>query len=1115
MPKRTDIHSILIIGAGPIVIGQACEFDYSGTQAVKALREEGYRIVLVNSNPATIMTDPELVGEGGSTYVEPITPEIVAKIIAKERAAYPDEKMALLPTMGGQTALNTALALDRDGTLERHGVEMIGARAEAIDKAEDRLKFRNAMDKIGLESARSGVAHTMEEGWAVLETTGLPAIIRPSFTMGGTGGGIAYNRAEFERIVRGGLEASPTTEVLIEESLLGWKEYEMEVVRDRADNAIIICSIENVDPMGIHTGDSITVAPALTLTDKEYQIMRNASIATLREIGVETGGSNVQFAVNPKDGRLIVIEMNPRVSRSSALASKATGFPIAKVAAKLAVGYTLDEITNDITGVTPASFEPTIDYVVTKIPRFAFEKFKGAEPLLTTAMKSVGEVMAIGRNIHESMQKALRGLETGLSGFNFIDHLEGASKDELIAELARPTPERLLVAAQALREGLSVAEIHEIAGYDPWFLERIAEIVAAEAEVLADGLPRDAAGMRRLKAMGFSDKRLGYLALRSAHVKQGMERGMTRGSGLLHDALVAMTGGVNEDEVRALRHRLGVRPVFKRIDTCAAEFEAKTPYMYSTYEAPAFGEPECEAQPSERRKIVILGGGPNRIGQGIEFDYCCCHACFALSDAGFETIMVNCNPETVSTDYDTSDRLYFEPLTAEDVLEILAVEQQKGELVGVIVQFGGQTPLKLAQALAKAGIPILGTSPDAIDLAEDRERFAALVNKLGLKQPDNGIARSREEAVAVAARIGYPVLTRPSYVLGGRAMEVVDTQAQLESYIETAVQVSGDSPVLIDRYLRDAIEVDVDAICDGTDVVVAGVLQHIEEAGVHSGDSACSIPPYSLPADIIAEIERQTEALARALNVRGLMNIQFAVQEGVVYLIEVNPRASRTVPFVAKAIGAPIAKIASRVMAGEKLANLPVIDRNISHMAVKEAVFPFGRFPGVDPVLSPEMRSTGEVMGIDADFPTAFAKAQLGAGDKLPAQGTLFVSVKDSDKPRILPAIRRLSDLGWSIVATGGTQAYLAEQGITVTRVKKVAEGPRHIVDQIKDGEIDLIFNTTEGWQSLRDSAEIRRSALAEHVPSYTTAAAADAVSLAIAAAQDARLDVKPLQSYY
>jgi carbamoyl-phosphate synthase large subunit len=1109
MPKRTDIKSILVVGAGPIVIGQACEFDYSGTQAIKALREEGYRIILVNSNPATIMTDPDLVGADGATYVEPITPEIVAKIIAKER---PD---AILPTMGGQTALNTALALFNDGTLEKYGVEMIGANAEAIDKAEDRQKFREAMDKIGLESARSGVAHTIDEAFAVLERTGLPSIIRPSFTMGGTGGGIAYNREEFEHIVRGGLDASPTTEVLIEESLLGWKEYEMEVVRDRNDNAIIICSIENIDPMGIHTGDSITVAPALTLTDKEYQIMRNASIACLREIGVETGGSNVQFAVNPKDGRLIVIEMNPRVSRSSALASKATGFPIAKVAAKLAVGFTLDEIMNDITGVTPASFEPTIDYVVTKIPRFAFEKFKGAEPLLTTAMKSVGEVMAIGRNIHESLQKALRGLETGLSGFNFVEALEGASRDQIVAELARPTPERLLVAAQALREGLSVADIHAIAGYDPWFLERIAEIVSAEQEVLSNGLPRDAAGMRRLKAMGFSDKRLAFLALRSVNVARGMGRAAASGSGLLHDAMVAMTGGVTETEVRALRHRLGVRPVFKRIDSCAAEFAAVTPYMYSTYEAPTFGEPECESAPTSARKIVILGGGPNRIGQGIEFDYCCCHACFALEEAGYETIMVNCNPETVSTDYDTSDRLYFEPLTAEDVLEILAVEQSNGTLVGVIVQFGGQTPLKLAKALEEAGIPILGTTPDAIDLAEDRERFAALINKLGLKQPDNGIARSREEALAVAARIGYPVLTRPSYVLGGRAMEIVDGPAQLENYIETAVIVSGDSPVLIDQYLRDAIEVDVDAICDGKQVVIAGVLQHIEEAGVHSGDSACSIPPYSLSAEIVAEIERQTEVLAYALHVRGLMNIQFAVKDGQVYLIEVNPRASRTVPFVAKAIGAPIAKIAARVMAGEMLADLPVINRHITHVAVKEAVFPFARFPGVDPVLSPEMRSTGEVMGIDADFATAFAKAQLGAGDALPATGRVFISVKEDDKARILPAARQLVACGWTIVATGGTARFLAEQDVPVERVNKVAEGRPDIVDKIKDGAIDLIFNTTEGWQSLRDSSSIRKSALVGKVPYYTTAAACDAAALAIAAVSARSLDVRPLQSYY
>ncbi|PZO88335.1 MAG: carbamoyl phosphate synthase large subunit [Sphingomonas sanxanigenens] len=1106
MPKRTDISSILIIGAGPIVIGQACEFDYSGTQACKALKEEGYRIILVNSNPATIMTDPELAD---ATYVEPITPEIVAKIIEKER---PD---AVLPTMGGQTALNTALALFEDGTLEKFGVKMIGADAEAIDKAEDRAKFRTAMDKIGLESARSTIAHTLDEALAGLDKVGLPAIIRPSFTLGGTGGGVAYNRTEFEEIVRKGLDASPTTEVLIEESLLGWKEYEMEVVRDRADNAIIVCSIENIDPMGVHTGDSITVAPALTLTDKEYQIMRNASIAVLREIGVETGGSNVQFAVNPKDGRLVVIEMNPRVSRSSALASKATGFPIAKVAAKLAVGYTLDEIVNDITGVTPASFEPTIDYIVTKIPRFAFEKFKGSEPILSTAMKSVGEVMAIGRNFHESLQKALRGLETGLAGLNIVDALVGAPKDEIIAALSRATPDRLLVAAQALREGLSVAEIHAVAKYDPWFLERLGEIIDAEQEVIANGLPRDAAGMRKLKAMGFSDKRLAYLALQSANVRHGMSRGIARGSGLIHDAVSALTGGVNEDEVRRLRHKLGVRPVFKRIDTCAAEFEAKTPYMYSTYEAPTFGEPENEAQPSDRRKIVILGGGPNRIGQGIEFDYCCCHACFALADAGYETIMVNCNPETVSTDYDTSDRLYFEPLTVEDVLEILHVEQSNGTLEGVIVQFGGQTPLKLAQALEDAGIPILGTSPDAIDLAEDRERFAKLVATLKLRQPENGIARSRDEAIAVAERIGYPVLIRPSYVLGGRAMEIVDGPAQLDDYIQTAVQVSGDSPVLIDRYLRDAIEVDVDAVADGTDVVVTGVMQHIEEAGVHSGDSACSLPPYSLSDAIVAEIERQTMALATALKVKGLMNIQFAVKDGDVYLIEVNPRASRTVPFVAKATGNAIAKIASRVMAGEKLADLPPIERSIDHIAVKEAVFPFARFPGVDPVLSPEMKSTGEVMGIDQDFATAFAKAQIGAGTILPDGGTVFVSVKDSDKAVILPGVQGLVSMGFKIIATGGTAEYLRAQGVPVEMVNKVQQGRPHIVDKIKDGAVALIFNTTEGWQSLKDSQSIRASALNGKVPYFTTAAASVAAVRAIEALRAHPLEVRPLQSYY
>ena len=1106
MPKRTDIKSILIIGAGPIIIGQACEFDYSGTQACKALREEGYRIILVNSNPATIMTDPDMAD---ATYVEPITPEIVAKIIEKER---PD---AVLPTMGGQTALNVALALFNDGTLAKYGVEMIGADAEAIDKAEDRIKFRDAMTKIGLESARSGIAHSLEEALEVLERTGLPSIIRPSFTMGGTGGGIAYNRDEFIKIVTGGLDASPTTEVLIEESLLGWKEYEMEVVRDRADNAIIICSIENIDPMGVHTGDSITVAPALTLTDKEYQIMRNASIACLREIGVETGGSNVQFAVNPADGRLIVIEMNPRVSRSSALASKATGFPIAKVAAKLAVGYTLDEITNDITGATPASFEPTIDYVVTKIPRFAFEKFKGAEPLLHTAMKSVGEVMAIGRNIYESMQKALRGLETGLSGFNYIDALKGASKDELSAELSRATPDRLLVAAQALREGMSVAEIHAIAKFDPWFLERLEEIIAAENDVKTNGLPNTAEALRRLKAMGFSDKRLAYLAVESVNVRPGMETAIRRGSGIAMQAARAMAGAVTEIEVRALRHKLGVRPVFKRIDTCAAEFEAKTPYMYSTYEAPSFGVPECESAPTDREKIVILGGGPNRIGQGIEFDYCCVHACFALADAGYETIMVNCNPETVSTDYDTSDRLYFEPLTAEDVLEILHAEQQNGTLKGVIVQFGGQTPLNLAKALEAAGIPILGTSPDAIDLAEDRERFAALINKLNLKQPENGIARSRDEAIKVADTIGYPVLMRPSYVLGGRAMEIVDTQAQLENYIQRAVIVSGDSPVLIDSYLRDAIEVDVDALCDGDEVVVAGILQHIEEAGVHSGDSACTIPPYSLQADIIAEIRRQTELLAVNLHVRGLMNIQFAVKDNEVYLIEVNPRASRTVPFVAKAIGAPIAKIAARVMAGEKLKDLPPINLDIDYIAVKEAVFPFDRFPGVDPVLSPEMKSTGEVMGIDRDFATAFAKSQIGARMPPPMSGKLFVSVKDTDKPVIVPAVRQAIACGFTVCATGGTADYLLAQGIEVERVNKVAQGRPHIVDKIKDGDIQLIFNTTEGWQSLKDSEEIRRSALVGKVSQYTTAAGSVAVAQAIAALQQRQLEVRPLQDYY
>jgi len=1107
MPRRTDISSILIVGAGPIVIGQAAEFDYSGSQAVKALKAEGYRVIVVNSNPATIMTDPELAD---ATYIEPVTPDIVAKICEKER---PD---ALLPTMGGQTALNTALALFKNGTLDRLGIELIGANAEAIEKAEDREKFRDAMDRIGLESPRSAIVHTMEEAAAALETVGLPAVIRPSFTLGGTGGGIAYNRDEYEHFVRTGLEASPTTEVLIDESLVGWKEYEMEVVRDRADNAIIICSIENIDPMGVHTGDSITVAPALTLTDKEYQRMRSASIAVLREIGVETGGSNVQFAVDPKTGRMVVIEMNPRVSRSSALASKATGFPIAKVAARLAVGYTLDEIANDITGgATPASFEPTIDYVVTKVPRFAFEKFKGAEALLSTAMKSVGEVMAIGRSFHESLQKALRGLETCLSGLDRVRELENADPTTIESALARATPDRLLVAAEALRQGFTVERINQIAHFDPWFLERLQEIVAAEEEVRLKGLPADAIGMRRLKAMGFSDGRLAQLSLRSVEVDRAMSEKTARGSGVVHDAMKAMTGGVTEAEVRNHRLKLGVRPVFKRIDSCAAEFDATTPYLYSTYEAPLFGEPEDEAEVEAKRKVMILGGGPNRIGQGIEFDYCCCHAAFALREAGFQTIMVNCNPETVSTDPDTSDRLYFEPLTAEDVLEIVRREQEQGELLGVIVQLGGQTPLKLAAELQAAGVPILGTSPDSIDLAEDRERFAALVQRLGLKQPANGIARSRDEAIRVAERIGYPVLLRPSYVLGGRGMEIVDGPQQLDHYIATAVQVSGTSPVLIDRYLRDAIEVDVDAICDGTDVTVAGVLQHIEEAGVHSGDSACSIPPYSLGDDVVREIERQTRELALALKVTGLMNVQYAVKEGEVYLIEVNPRASRTVPFVAKAIGKPVAKIAARVMAGEPLAGFGEIGRPLDYVAVKESVFPFARFPGTDPVLGPEMKSTGEVMGIDRDFDIAFAKSLIGSGMILPQGGTAFVSVKDADKDHIVPAVEKMVELGFKIIATGGTAAHLQAKGLPVEVVNKVAQGRPHIVDRISDGEVAVVFNTTEGWQSLKDSHSIRTTALNKKVPYFTTAAASLAAARSIEALRGHALEVASLQSYY
>ena len=1089
MPKRTDIGSILIIGAGPIVIGQACEFDYSGTQACKALKAEGYRIVLVNSNPATIMTDP---GVADATYVEPITPEIVAKIIEKER---PD---ALLPTMGGQTALNTALSLNKMGVLNRFNVKMIGATAHAIDKAEDRKLFREAMQRLGLETPRSKQVKTLIQALEVLDEIGLPAIIRPSFTLGGTGGGVAYNKSEFIDIVERGIDASPTSEVLIEESVLGWKEFEMEVVRDRKDNCIIVCSIENLDPMGVHTGDSITIAPALTLTDKEYQIMRDASIAVLREIGVETGGSNVQFAVNPQDGRLVIIEMNPRVSRSSALASKATGFPIAKVAAKLAVGYTLDEVANEITGgAMPASFEPTIDYVVTKIPRFAFEKFPGAEPVLTTSMKSVGEAMAIGRTFQESLQKALRSLENGFTGLDeiAIEGIgQGDDKNAVRAALGTPTPERLLKVAQAMRLGFSDQDIHSSCKIDPWFLAQVRELVEAEAQIRGKGLPGSAGALRRLKGMGFSDARLAKLA------------------------------GLSEEAVRERRHALGVRPVFKRIDTCAAEFASPTAYMYSTY-APAFGAvPACEAAPSDRKKVVILGGGPNRIGQGIEFDYCCCHASFALRDGGYETIMINCNPETVSTDYDTSDRLYFEPLTAEDVLEIIDVERSRGHLHGVIVQFGGQTPLKLAYSLEKAEVPILGTSPEAIDLAEDRDRFKQLLDRLNLRQPMNGIARSPEEARSIAEAVGYPVVIRPSYVLGGRAMEIVLDAAQLDRYITrlagvldrpSDLVVSEKRPLLIDRYLSDAIEVDVDCLADRKDTLVVGIMEHIEEAGIHSGDSACSLPPHSLSSDTLAELERQTRALALALEVGGLMNVQYAIKNGDIYVLEVNPRASRTVPFVAKVIGVPVASIAARIMAGETLAELGLKPARIDHIAVKEAVFPFARFPGVDTVLGPEMKSTGEVMGIDQTFAVAFAKSQIGGGSRLPRQGTIFVSVKDSDKPRVVEAVRILVELGFRVIATSGTQRYFAERGIPASKINKVLEGRPHIVDAIKNGEVQLVFNTTEGATALADSRSLRRAALLHKVPYYTTLSGAVAAAQGIKAYLGGDLEVRALQSYF
>ena len=1106
MPRRSDIGTILIIGAGPIIIGQACEFDYSGTQACKALREEGYRIVLVNSNPATIMTDPDMADR---TYVEPITPEMVAKIIAKERYAAPGG-FALLPTMGGQTALNCALSLKKMGVLEKFDVEMIGASAEAIDKAEDRELFRDAMTKIGLSTPRSHQIKSLAEALGVLDDIGLPAIIRPSFTMGGTGGGIAYNKAEYIDIIERGIDASPTSEVLVEESVLGWKEYEMEVVRDKNDNCIIVCSIENIDPMGVHTGDSITIAPALTLTDKEYQIMRDASLAVLREIGVETGGSNVQFAVNPENGKMIVIEMNPRVSRSSALASKATGFPIAKVAAKLAVGYTLDEIANDITGgATPASFEPTIDYIVTKIPRFAFEKFPGAEPLLTTAMKSVGESMAIGRTFAESLQKALRSLETGLSGLDEIE-IEGLGlgddKNAIRAALGRPTPDRLLVVAQALRLDMTENEIYDACRIDRWFIQRLQEIVDLERQVRKLGLPKDAENFRVLKAAGFSDLRLAGLA------------------------------NMTEEEVEAVRLALEVVPVYKRIDTCAAEFASPTAYMYSTY-APRFnGVPACESRPSNAQKIVILGGGPNRIGQGIEFDYCCCHACFALSEAGYETIMVNCNPETVSTDYDTSDRLYFEPLTGEDVLAILRKEQENGTLKGVIVQFGGQTPLKLAHRLEQAGIPILGTSVDSIDLAEDRDRFKRLLDKLNLKQPKNAIAWSVEQARTICNELGLPLVVRPSYVLGGRAMAILHDMAAFDDYLLGTLPslvpsdikarypndktgqintVLGKNPLLFDRYLSDATEVDVDCLSDGKDVFIAGIMEHIEEAGIHSGDSACSLPPRSLSPGMLVRLEEQTRKMALGLNVIGLMNVQFALKGDEIFVLEVNPRASRTVPFVAKVIGQPIAKIAARLMAGESLASMQLKPARPNHVGVKESVFPFARFPGVDTVLGPEMRSTGEVMGLDRSFDIAFAKSQLGAGASVPKEGTVFVSMRDGDKDRILTTIMALSAKGFKIKATGGTLRFLNLHGVMAQKINKVSEGRPHVVDAIKNGEIQLVFNTTEGAQALADSRSLRRAALLHKVPYYTTLAGSIAAAQGVQAYLAGDMEVRALQDYF
>jgi len=1089
MPKRSDLKSILIIGAGPIIIGQACEFDYSGAQACKALRQEGYRVVLVNSNPATIMTDPEMAD---ATYIEPITWQVLEKIIAKERAARPDEKMALLPTMGGQTALNCALDLHKHGVLAKYDVEMIGANEHAIEKAEDRLKFKDAMTSIGLDSAKSGIAHSMEEAWAVQKRitaeiggTGFPMVIRPSFTLGGTGGGIAYNPEEFEEICKRGIDLSPTNELLIEESLIGWKEYEMEVVRDRADNCIIVCSIENLDPMGIHTGDSITVAPAQTLTDKEYQLLRNASIAILREIGVDTGGSNVQFSINPRDGRMVVIEMNPRVSRSSALASKATGFPIAKIAAKLAVGYTLDELRNDITGgATPASFEPSIDYVVTKIPRFAFEKFPAADARLTTQMKSVGEVMAMGRTFQESFQKALRGLETGIDGMSERE----TDREEIIDAIGNAGPERILYVGDAFRIGMSLDEIFEETAIDPWFLAQIEEIIRTEAQLKTRTLASlSAAELRHVKQKGFSDRRLGTLM------------------------------GTNQHEVRKARHALAVRPVYKRVDTCAAEFATQTAYLYSCYETL---DGECEAEPSDRKKIMVLGGGPNRIGQGIEFDYCCVHAAMAMREDGYETIMVNCNPETVSTDYDTSDRLYFEPVTLEDVLEIVDKEKP----VGVIVQYGGQTPLKLALDLERAGVPIIGTTPDSIDIAEDRERFQKLLNELGLKQPPNRTARTEEAALQLAQEIGYPLVVRPSYVLGGRAMEIVHGDKDLQRYMREAVRVSEKSPVLLDRFLDDAIEVDVDCISDGTEVMIGGIMEHVEAAGIHSGDSACSLPPYTLSPALQDEMRRQAKVMAKALKVVGLMNTQFAIQgEGenaVVYVLEVNPRASRTVPYVSKATGQPLAKIAARCMAGQKLADQRGPDGRAPHevippyFSIKEAVFPFNKFPGVDPILGPEMRSTGEVMGAGRSFGEAMYKSQLGAGSRLPTKGTVVISVKNSDKARAVAVAQSLVDLGFNVVATKGTASAIAEAGIAVKVVNKVKDGRPHIADMVKAGDIQLVFTTVDETRTaIADSRYIRTAALANRVTYYTTMAGCEAATEAMKHQQG--MTVKSLQEMH